>query len=377
MSLAPAMMIAALLVGGLGVAILGSIKVPLAGRLAIDEAKVGGLVSIFGFAMIPAMLVIGFLTDQVDKRLILITGLVLIAGSMAILGLAKRYATSLAAVLLFSTGWSLLINVGNVLVPSAFGGTKAYANNLANVFFGLGAFLTPLAVTGMLRRLSFAGTLTLLALLTLVPALLALGVDFTRLAPPTEATEPASVSVLLTAPILWLCGFGLFFYGPMEACLAAWTTTYLQDQGVAEATAAKVLSTFWLTYMAARLGTAFLLPAGAERMFILILGVICIVLLAMMVRSRQPTQSMILVALAGLAFGPIFPTLIAVLLGELPQELWGRAVGLFFAIGGVGWTILPILIANYARRAKLQRAFGIVAAAATGLSGVAMALVLK
>ena len=50
MSLLQGMMVAALLVGGLGVALLGSVKVPLARRLQIDEARVGGLVSIFAFA---------------------------------------------------------------------------------------------------------------------------------------------------------------------------------------------------------------------------------------------------------------------------------------------------------------------------------------
>jgi hypothetical protein len=50
---------------------------------------------------------------------------------------------------LLGAAWSLLINVGNVLTPVAFPGSTAYATNLANVFFGLGAFLTPLAVAFM------------------------------------------------------------------------------------------------------------------------------------------------------------------------------------------------------------------------------------
>ena len=41
------------MLSGMGVALLGSIKFHLAGRLAIDEARVGGLVSLFGFTLIP------------------------------------------------------------------------------------------------------------------------------------------------------------------------------------------------------------------------------------------------------------------------------------------------------------------------------------
>jgi len=53
--------IAGLLACGMGVALLGSVKIALAQRLQMDEARVGGLVSMFGFAMIPVMLAMGFL----------------------------------------------------------------------------------------------------------------------------------------------------------------------------------------------------------------------------------------------------------------------------------------------------------------------------
>ena len=50
--------------------------------------------------------------------------------------------------------------------------------------------------------------------------------------------------------------------------------------------------------------------------------------------------------------------------------------GLLFAIGGIGWTTIPILIGAYARRTSVQRGFSIGVAAAIGLCVVAMGLVL-
>ncbi len=58
---------------GMRVAHLGSIKVTLSRRLEIDEARVGALVSMFGFATIPVMLVMGFLTDPLDKQGVVIS----------------------------------------------------------------------------------------------------------------------------------------------------------------------------------------------------------------------------------------------------------------------------------------------------------------
>src|SRR5207244_4154467 len=142
----------------------------------------GGLVSVFGFTLIPVILTAGFLTDLVGRQVVLVGGSVLLAASLTLLAQTKNYPSALVAVILLSVGWALLINVGNVLTPLAFPGGLAYATNLANVFFGLGAFLTPLVVTVLIRWVVFPLALTLLGALCLLPAALAVGVDFSALA---------------------------------------------------------------------------------------------------------------------------------------------------------------------------------------------------
>lgn len=383
------LMVAVLLLGGMGVALLGSVKVALAGRLHIDETRVGGLVSLFGFAMIPVILTAGFLTDELGPRLVLVLGSVLFALSLLGLGTSNSYSLALVAVILLSGGWSLLINVSNVLTPHAFPGSnpesKAFATNLANVFFGLGAFVTPLAVSALLRRTTFPRALTFLSGAALVPGVLAFLVDFSWLAaarpdPAHAPAAPPSLTTLLADPMLWICGLGLFFYGPLEASMAAWTTSYLKEHDVAESAAAGMLSTFWLSFMAARLLTAlatqFLLPPRGEAPLVLALGLTATVVLAALVLTRRRGLAMALVPLAGLVFGPIFPTLMAILLGHFPQQLHGRAVGLFFAVGGLGWTLVPILIGYYAGKTTVQRGFLIAVGAAIGLSAVGMTLAL-
>ncbi len=380
MTLVQPMMVAALLVSGMGAAILGSVKVPLARRLQMDEARVGGLVSIFGFTLIPVIVTAGFLTDLVGRQVVLIGGSVLFGISLGLLAQARAYRAALAAVILLSTGWALLINVGNVLTPLAFpgNGNIAYATNLANVFFGVGAFLTPLAVVFVTRRLALPPALMLLAALSLAPAFMALGVDFSKLvAAAPSATSDQGLGALLHDPVLWLCDFALFFYGPLEASMAAWATTYLGDKGVKEGTASGLLSAFWLAFMGSRLVTAYSLPEGREAALILGASLACIVVLSTMVWSPNHRVSMVAVLAAGLVFGPIFPTLMAILLGHFDSALHGRAVGLLFAIGGIGWTVIPILIGAYARRTSVQRGFLIAVAAAVALSGIALALVAR
>lgn len=375
--------IAGLLACGMGVALLGSVKIALAERLQMDEARVGGLVSMFGFAMIPVMLAMGFLTDLLDKQIVVIAGSLLMAASLATLARSSRYWSALVAVLLLSAGWSALVNVLNVLMQSAFGGTQTYAMNLGNFFFGLGAFLTPLLIAFLLRRAGFAPALFVLAAFALVSGALALGVDFKGLLPPAVEGADPGIGVLLTDAVMWLTALALLFYAPMEATMAAWATTYLLGRGMAHGRAATILSGFWLAFMCSRLATALLvarfpLPAGGDTLLIIALSILCILVWAGAVFSQSRVTAGAMVVLAGLVFGPTFPTIVGVLMGHVTQNvspvLGGRAIGLFFMVGGVGWSVIPILIGAYARKTSIQRGFLIAVGAAVGLTAMAVAL---
>jgi len=374
--------IAGLLITGMGVALVGSVKVALARKLQIDETRVGGLVSMFGFAMIPVILSVGFLTDLVGKQPVVIGGSVMMAASLVLLAQAKRYWQALLGVLLLSAGWATLINVINPLSLYAFGGTEAYALNLACFYFGLGAFVTPLIIAFLLRKVGLAAALLILAGFALVTGLLATGVDFSALTPTAPATQTATtaapgMTTLLTDAMMWLCALAMVFYSPLEASMAAWATTHLGQQGVREGIASGVLSAFWLTFMASRLVTAFALPAEGETALVLGLSLVCIAVLAGVAWGRGRTVAVAMVIAAGLVFGPIFPTIMAVLLGHFEPSVHGRAVGLFFAIGGIGWTTIPLLMGAYAERTSVQRGFLIAVASAVGLCVIAVVLLVK
>ena len=378
MSLLQVMTVAILLVTGMGVALLGSIKLSLARKLQIDEARVGGLVSLFGFAMIPVMLAVGFITD-LDKRPVAIGGSVLMTVSLVVLALSRTYRRALLGVLLLSAGWAALINMINPLSLPAFGGTPAYALNLACFYFGVGAFVTPVVIAYLLRRLGLTPALLVLAGVSLLTVALAIGVDFSSLSSaagpqPEAAAAELGIGTLLGSSIMWLCALALFFHAPLENTMGAWATTYLGDKGVSEGAASGLLSGFWLAFTTSRLITAFTLPKGNEATLILVLALVCIGVWAVVVLSRTRGLSIAMVLVAGFVFGPIYPTIMAVLLGHFDQSLHGRAVGLLFVLGGLGWTAVPMMIGAYARRTSVQRGFLVAAASAVGLSIVALIL---
>jgi fucose permease len=374
------MQIGGLIIGGMCHALLGSIKVPLARKLQIDEAKVGGLVGVFGFTLIPTVLAAGFLVDALGQQAVLSGGFILLIVSMVMLSLVRGYGAALAAVLLLGVGWSALVNVLNVTSPPAFlpkdqiARHMAYAMNLGDFIFGMGAFVTPLLIAFLVPRIRLERTLLVPAAITVLPLALAFFVQWQRLLTPQTESVSGGLAILLSDPVVWLSCAAFFCHVPIEASVAAWATTLMTGRGVGEALSATLLSVFWLSFTGSRLVTALLLPAGADTILVIAMAGLCIAFTLGIAFSRSAALTCALVVAAGLILGPIFPTLIAILLSHVEPSLHGRTVGIFFCIGGIGWTFIPMLIGAYAKRTNVQHAFLIAAACAVLLTGLSIAL---
>ena len=166
----------ALAIAGMCHALIGSVKVPLAKQLDIPESRVGGLVSIFGFTLIPMAFAAGYFADIEGRNPVVETGFVLVILSVIVLATLKNYKMALVSILLLGTGWSALVNVLNALQGPAFlprdqisNENLPFAMNLGDFIFGMGAFVMPILVTYSIKRLGLRTTFFSFAVLTAVP----------------------------------------------------------------------------------------------------------------------------------------------------------------------------------------------------------------
>jgi fucose permease len=176
-------------------------------------------------------------------------------------------------------------------------------------------------------------------------------------------------------------GFAFLFYVPLETSVAGWATTLVLKQTPKEVSAedskkiaSLALSGYWLGFTGSRLIVSILgsfglltriLGKSNEQRLLLIMAAACVALMLAVVFLRGRTPTILAVLLSGLACGPVFPTMMAVVLLSVPPETMGRAVGIFFFFASVGWTVIPALIGRVARRTgDIQRGF--VVAVASG-----------
>ncbi|MFN0125546.1 MAG: MFS transporter [Verrucomicrobiales bacterium] len=374
-------MILSLPVTGMCYAALGALKLPLTDRLKLDEAKVGWLIASFGFMVGPIILLSGFLADALGRKGVWICGTGMVALSLFMLSRVRTFGWAMVAVALLSAGWAGMINVANALMYLAYSNVFM-ATNLLDCFFGLGAFLTPVIAVWLIREFGYSRGVASLGLLTLVPFAMALGVEMQS----PSAAAPVGFDVLLRDPIMWLCGLALLFWVPVESCTAAWATTLVnrlapagEDKSRTARIDAWALSAFWFCFMGSRLiaavvehsrGATALETVHSARLMHIALAVAMGLTMLGLAWSRRRSLTFALLVAAGLIAGPFFPNLMALLLTHFPAEVHGRAIGMLFAMGSVGWTVIPSIMGAVAKRKSVPHAFRVAAACTLILLGL-------
>ena len=358
--------VALLCVFGLGMcfSLLGSISVKLMPRLKIDTGRFGTLISGLMVTCVVASLIMGVVVDKLGFKPVAIFGFIAIALCIFILANAKTYGAALLPCLLLGFGAMALNTAGNTMIPQVLfeGKNPAAASNLGNVFFGLGLFLTPLIVSFLFRKTTYEKAISVLAVIVLAPVILA--AICTSYPTIKAGFRVIDAVALLKEPAVLFAALALFCYISLESSFSNWIAPYSKeiigrdlsglDENVIDATAQRMLSVFAVAMMVGRLIASqiqFITTHGD--IIIAVAALVAALVILAMTRSGAIWTSA-LVACAGLAFAPCFPTLVGVTYSKHPEN-FGSVFGIIFAIGLLGAVIVPKAIGNLAKGSTIQK----------------------
>ncbi len=352
---------------GLGMcfALLGSIAVKMMPRMDIDQAKFGTMISAFMFACLISSLVVGVMMDSLGYKTVATAGFVAAAAAILLLANAKSFGSGLIACILLGVGAMACNTTGNVLgtavVSQMFDGNQAAANNLVNVFFGLGLFLTPFVVSFLFQKISYEKAISMLGVIILLPLIGVFMAEY----PTSSGFKLLDAITLLKEPATILAAFVLFCYIALEASFTNWLAPFgkevlskekpdMKTEKV-DASAARLLSAFAIAMMAGRLITSFSgitqfggwLVAGA--------AMAAAVIIIIMTGTKSSAAAYALAAASGLVFAPAFPTTVGVTFAKFGGGS-GSLFGIIFAVGLAGAVIVPKAIGNMAKGASVQKA---------------------
>jgi fucose permease len=354
MNLASFVAVLAVFTFGMVVVFPGSIKLRLADRLSMDDARIGRLLMVWQVTTMAITLLIGPLLDRFGHRAILIAGFLIVAAAIAIFATARKPSAAFLGAVALGLGGSCVNAGGNTLLPALNPDNPAAASNLGNVFFGLGAFVVPFLASFLFERVGFARALSVFGAVSLLAAV-----------PAAVATYPAVVSGfefsvavgLLSNPVVLLAGLLLFCYIGLEVSAASWTTTYLKGSGFDEKRASMIFSMFWVAMMVGRLAASQWVTTGIGQTAIQTAALAAgLTLLLMTLGVARSIAGLCAIAL-GFFFAPLFPTIVGVTFARFTPSLYGSVFAIIFAIGLLGSTVAPAATGSVSKKKSIRAGY--------------------
>jgi fucose permease len=349
--------------------ILGSISVELMDRLKMDENQFGTLISLFSLSCLIAQLFIGFMVDKFGHKLLAVGGFLIGGLAILLLAFSTSYALVLVATLLLGIGAICCNTVGNTLLPVVLfeGKDPARASNFGCGFVGLGFVLVPLLIGTFMNDLglSYTVSVSVIGVGVLVFAVVALLPHYPQASTGFELIKSLG---LLRRPVVLAASAALACYIGLEWTMNNWTkplmTELYETAGNPNAVrnASLVLMLFGLAMAVGRFATSALKNVSAMGVKIIAaMSVLAILAVIVLVKADGPGLAILSVLVIGLAFAPMFPTIVGVTFDKFEQNVYGSVFGIIFSIGLLGSMVLPKVVGYLSKGKTVQESLPIAA----------------
>jgi fucose permease len=363
--------------------ILGSISTDLMAALNIDDAQFGSLIMALFLTSCIVQLFIGPAVDKFGYKPLAILGFIVTGASIFLLAFATTFNSAFFACMLLGVGAMSLNTVGNTLIPVVLfeGRDPARASNFGNAFFGLGYVSAPFLFSFFIQKmgLSYSSSLSVFGFLMIVFLLVSLTARYPQVSIGFQFSK--ALSLLGKGPVL-IAALALFCYISLEVSMGSWIRRLMeeffsQEMAATDASfrAGMVLSLFGAAIMVGRFASSAVknLTAIGVRV-IIVSSLVSLGAIILMIMTGSSGLAIVAVILVGLAFAPIFPTIVGITFAKFDSSLYGSIFGIIFAIGLLGGTFVPKYIGNLSATGTVQGSLTIAAVMAGLLFVVALVM---
>ena len=259
---------------------------------------------------------------------------------------------AVASITVMGFGLGQLMSSINLLVGSAEGGRRARRLAWIAAAFCLGAILSPVLTTVVIRGLSVSARLALFAPLFLLPLLWA---SRRELSDPRSSVETHTQGLGPQAwHTAWRCIVLFLIYGGVEASVVSWMPMVAARYQLGTLGKAQwITSIFWMSLSASRMVMALLQQASREVDTLRASTIGAALSLVWLIAAPSPVALILTCMIAGVCLGPIFPLLLSSSIGYGLSE---RALGMALAACGLGAAVFPSILGIVASAGSLRGA---------------------
>lgn len=344
-------------------------------RLHVTLAQQGSLILLLYFGIFVSSLVVGPLIDHLGNKVNLLASSLIVAAALVLFADANSFTTASAAAILLGLGGGGLNTCTNVLVSDLYAAQRGPMLNLLGIFFGIGALSIPLTAASIEGRFTIPQLFLFCAVLATLCALWYAVIPF----PPAKAKQAFSWHELIEVAKyhgVLLLAFILFLESGNEACVAGWTSTYVDSTGYSPRIAALVLAAYWAGLMLSRVLAARLLRGIGKSQLVLIAAFLALAGSAVLLSAHSLILLVVGTALIGLSYGPIFPTTLAIA-GDRYSQRAGTVFGLLFSIALIGGMSFPWAVGQLSQRISIRTGMIVPALGVIGIICLSLAVLFE
>jgi FHS family L-fucose permease-like MFS transporter len=332
--------------------------------VGLDVAAQANLLAIFFTGQLLCTAVAGVAVDHAGaQRVIAAGGLLLLAGFEA-LGRAGSPGTAAVALALLAAGGSSINAATNTLVSVTFGERRGAMLSMMGLAGAIGAFTAPLVVAGSAASADVADRVLDLAVAAGGVALLPLLVADAH-ARPAGISFHAMRSLVGERPLASLIALLSVEFG-LEAVLAGWSGAYALAV-LPGARAGLIVALYWGGLCLGRAATPAMLTRTSRLVTVTGASTLACGAAGAMALAPSPLWLGTAALVAGIAVGPLAPTLISVAGDRYPRRT-GLAIGVLLSVAQVGGMVLPWITGRAAIAAGFRVAMTVPALAAALLA---------
>ena len=377
-SLAPVTWTLFLTLAAYGLALfgVGPSLIALSRDYRVPLGRTGTLFTAFFIGFMMGVMAAGYLAERWGKKRVLAFGLGVLAAGLLLFGLAPglgRFELALAAIWLFGCGGALMETSSSALVTDVNPERAAFALNLSQAFFGIGAIAGPGLVGYMLShgiswRVHFYLSAAVVAAI-LVALLPQKAKDL-----PSEPATWARLGAIVRRPVFLLSAVSMALYIGAEIGYSGWISAFLERTLQARPdVASQGVAAYWLGMTAGRFISGWAAERlGSERLVVVLATIAGLACLAT-AYAGTPTMGLALAALGGVGMSGIFASILTTASSHFPG-VTATVFAMVMVCVGVGGMSFPAAMGALADGYGLRLAMVVPALLLATLGTVMVAL---
>ncbi|MBU7046779.1 MAG: MFS transporter [Theionarchaea archaeon] len=325
----------------------------VAQEFSLSYSQIGVLAGCLAISLGAGQFLMGYLSDKTGKRKIFIVlGLLCLSASFYFIGVSQSYGSLVIWNLLAGLGGSVYHPVSVSLISQVYRERKGRALGIHGAGGNLGMAAFPL-VSGVLADMyGWRFVFKVFPVMGFVVCLL----FFLLVKEESIVKKPVELKNLFYLKIATVV-IALGFVSMASRGLHIFLPLKLSDLGYSSADFGLFLSLFNGFGVLGQVLGGYYSDIYEKTKMISILSVVSGVFMYALLHANNYTVMLGFVALAGLIFNSIWPTLFGLLTDRTPEQLHGTGLGLFFSAGYIMGSSAPVLMGVVTDLVSMQISF--------------------